>query len=145
MSKLKITAISELKTEKMDADGNVQPRVDGKKNRQYVTITFKDLANPMGPAVSRNFFQEHNSDGTECVWKNFNPKTDLSVGMAVPGYIKAFNVEEYQIDGRDVYSYTTAVLGHETKEKALRLCGHKLSADATPAFAEEADGDLGTT
>lgn len=128
MSTLKLLSVSEVKTEKS--------RKDGKKSRQYYTAMFQELGNPFAPAVQRNFFQAHNADGTECIWKGANPSDVASfVGKAVPGSIVSRQVPDYEIsqaDGtsRTVNRYTTVVLGHETVESVFRAQGHALDAPA---------------
>jgi len=135
MSSLKLISVGEVKTEKA--------RKDGKKSRQYYTAMFQELGNPFAPAVQRNFFQSHNSDGTECIWKGANPEDVKSfLNKAVPGSIVSRQVPDYEIaqaDGttRTVNRYTTVVLGHETVESVFRAQGHALDA---PAKAMEAAG-----
>jgi hypothetical protein len=135
MSSLKLISVGEVKTEKA--------RKDGKKSRQYYTAMFQELGNPFAPAVQRNFFQSHNSDGTECMWKGAKPEDVIPfVNKAVPGSIVSRQVPDYEIaqaDGtsRTVNRYTTVVLGHETVESVFRAQGHALDA---PAKAMEAAG-----
>ncbi len=133
MNKLKITAISSLQTEK--------ERVDGKVSREYFTAKFVDESNPFAiKEQSRNFFQQHNADGTEATWGALNyDRVKSMVGQTCPGYIANETVVSYDIDGREVNSYTAVVLPGENKASLFKALGHPL---ADSASEEIVDGDL---
>jgi hypothetical protein len=131
MNKLKITGISILNTEKT--------RTDGKTSRQYFTAKFVDESNPFAiKEQSRNFFQQHNADGTEASWGALNyDRVKAMVGKTCPGYIANETVESYDIDGREVNTYTAVVLPGENKASLFKSLGHPLADSATVEASEE--------
>ena len=128
---LKLVSISEVKTEKV--------RTDGKASRQYYSAVFSDPNNPFAKTVQRNFFQQHNADGTEGIWKGGNPsEVKQFIGKTIPGEIVSETVEAYQIDGRSVGTYSTVVLSGENKATVFKSCGHVIAIAQTSVVAEKA-------
>lgn len=121
-SQLHLVSMSEVKTEKS--------RKDNKISRQYYTAYFMDPANPFAKQAQTNIWQDHNSDGTVALWKSGDPAiVKKFVGKTVPGAIVNSEVEPYEIDGRQVETFTCVVLGHQTKAQAFKLAGHPLKSD----------------
>ena len=133
MKKVLIYAVSEVKTEK--------ERKDGKNQRQYFSVQFKDASNPFAPARTRNFFQSYDAQGN-CVWKGVS-RADISalIGTTVDGRFASFNVEPYEIAGRMVSTYSTVILPHEeiNLTATLKQLGHAPAKVATPAVNEKAE------
>lgn len=124
MNKLKLVAVTELKTAK-----------DG---RAYYTAEFQDVNNPFANTVKRNFWQQKNAAGV-AEWRgaSYDVISKL-VGTTVPGSIATRVVEEYQIGDRTANIFTTVLLGAELDVQVFKALGHELPATATVvAPAEE--------
>ena len=124
---LKLVSMTEPKLEKAG-----QPREDGKKNRLYYTAIFMDAENPFAQKRSRTVFQDYTDweKGDEVVWKSGDPAiVSKFLGKNIPGEIKCFDVEGYNIPGSDrVFDkYTTVVLKGENEESVLRQGGHTVA------------------
>jgi hypothetical protein len=118
MSKLIITSVSELKTEK--------ERSDKKVSRQFYTAYLRDTENLLTGSIQRNFFQDHNQDGTKAFWgKSLDYATaKASIGKEVSGEIVRLNVEPYDINGRMASSFTCLVLKNEDAATIAKQNGH---------------------
>lgn len=130
MSKVKVVAISDLKTEKV--------RIDGKPSREYLTLQFS-TNNPLIPVVTRNFWQNHvsNNDGTFRVeWRlGATPEAIAQMkGMTLDGSIVCRKVKPYEIpNGTDTptiaQSYTTVVFDEEDVARVFRQSGRMLAEE----------------
>ncbi len=121
MSKLKITSVSELKTEKA--------RSDKKVSRQFYTIKGFDSENPLTGSFQRNVFQDHSTDGKTAFWKaaDYNQAKAL-VGQDIIGEIVRMEVAPYDINGRQATSFTAVVLKGENAATIAKANGHVLSS-----------------
>lgn len=130
MSKLRITSVSELKTEKA--------RSDKKVSRQFYTIKGFDSENPITSSFQRNVFQTHNLDGTQAFWKaaDYNQAKSL-VGQEIVGEIVRIEVEPYDINGRQATSFTAVVLKGENAGSIAKANGHALSTSILSAPLKE--------
>lgn len=134
-------------------------RSDNKKSRLFMTLTYAEAllnkatgeyyANPLR-TVKRNYFQQHNADGTQTSWKA-DPKALQKLidnASAIPGQIVTRTVKEFPVvgangeqqkrnDGSLVYAdkYTTVVLGGETEEQVFRAANHEIIAAKAPSVA----------
>jgi hypothetical protein len=132
MNTVKLSSISDVRTEKV--------RTDGKVSREYFTATFTNPANPFAKGVSRVFWQQHNADGTNAEWKGANPRdVKQFIGKEIPGYIAARQVEAYDITGvdgsvREANTYTTVVLDGEVEASVFKASG-KTVLEAAPSMA----------
>jgi len=118
---VKLVSISEIKTENRKADS--------KPARKFYTAYFMDSVNPFAKQQQRNFFQDHvGKQGEEtCVWKSGDPSiVGKFVGKEIPGQIIKCNVKTYQIDGRDVNTFTTVLLESDSLTSVLKQSGHSL-------------------
>lgn len=116
---VKLVAISEPKTEKS--------REDGKVSRKYYTAKFADPLNPFAKQVSRNFWQNHDSEGKTAIWNGADPAAVKQfIGKTIPGHIATREVERYEIDQRPVDTYTTVILGEELESAVFKSLGHPL-------------------
>lgn len=116
---VKLVAISEPKTEKS--------REDGKVSRKYYTAKFTDPLNPFAKHVSRNFWQNHDSEGKTATWNGADPAVVKQfIGKTIPGHLSTQEVETYEIDGRPVNTYTTVILGSELEAAVFKSLGHPL-------------------
>lgn len=128
MKTVKLISISEVKTEKS--------RTDGKVSRKYYTAYFSDASNPFAPKRQRNFFQDHNADGTVATWKSGDPAVvSQYVGKEIPGEFINATVTPYELNGKMVNSYTAIVLSGEKLSNILKAQGHSL-AEAAPVAVE---------
>ena len=126
MSKVKVTSISELKTENRTKDQ--------KANRQFYTIKGFDVENPLTGNIQRNFFQAHSADGKSAFWKgaDYSQAKGL-VGQEIVGDIVRGEVKPYDINGRLATSFTCLVLKGETFEMIAKQNGHEAVASSVSA------------
>lgn len=131
---LKLIKVSAVDTEKV--------RNDGKASRKYVTMYFINPKNPLQSA-QRNVFEQHTPDGKSTFWKGgVTPELLASfVGQEMDGSIKRFEVEPYEINGRQATSYTCAILEGEFEATILAQAGHKL-AGTVAQIAQPAGNDV---
>jgi len=131
MKTLKLISVTEIKSEK--------ERKDGKVSREYFTAEFVDSSNPFAiKTVKRNFFQLHNADGSEATWGALNYSAIKSmVGKTFAGEVVNEPVAAYQIDGREVTSYTTVLLPGENKATIFKQLGHPLAQAEAVQVANE--------
>lgn len=120
MSKLKLVAVSELKTEKRAKDQ--------KANRSYFSAKFVDIDNPfVGKTV--NIFQIHKDDGKTTDWSGIDYHMAKSmVGQIVEGELVKANVEPYQIGENTFNTTTVVVLKGQSLADVVRQQGKKLSS-----------------
>lgn len=120
MSKLKLVAVSELKTEKREKDE--------KANRSYFSAKFVDIDNPfVGKTV--NIFQIHKDDGKTTDWSGIDYHMAKSmVGQIVEGELVKANVEPYQIGENTFNTTTVVVLKGQSLADVVRQQGKKLSS-----------------
>lgn len=131
MKTVKLISISEVKTEKS--------RTDGKVSRKYYTAYFSDASNPFAPKRQRNFFQDHNADGTVATWKSGDPAVvSQYVGKDIPGEFINATVTPYELNGKMVNSYTAIVLSGEKLSNILKAQGHSLAETAPVEATAEA-------
>lgn len=130
MSKLNVTRISELKTEKA--------RSDKKVSRQFYTIYVADVANPFTSVAQRTLFQNHSQDGKTAFWKgaDYNQAKAL-IGKEIEGEITRLEVKPYDIDGRMASSYTCVVLKGEDAATIAKAAGHELSGAIVSQLQKE--------
>ena len=130
MSKLRITKVSDLQTEKA--------RKDGKVSRQYYTLYGFDTENPITGGFQRNVFQTHSQDGKTAFWKSADYSTAKSlVGQDIVGDIVRMEVAPYDINGRQATSFTAVVLKGETVATVAKANGHVLASISTLAIEKE--------
>ncbi len=122
MSKLIITKISDLKTEKA--------RKDEKTPRQFYSLYARDKANMLTGAIQRNFFQDHSADGKTAFWGKDLDYTSAKtlVGQEQDGEIVRLEVEPYDINGRQATSFTCLVLKGENAATIAKRNGHPVSS-----------------
>jgi hypothetical protein len=154
-----VSSISAPKMEGLQKDGKtVKPRVDGRPNREFVTISFYPKGDPLGETATRNFFQEHDSNNVP-VWRG--GAKDLQPGQVVNGKILRFETEKYFIpseNGKDIHEiegikvagnwvteYKTFATkgelegGENTLRKLLERGGnHRLATDPEPGVNSRA-------
>ena len=118
--KLKLVAVSELKTEKRTKDK--------KANRSYFSAKFVDIDNPfVGKTV--NIFQIHKDDGKTTDWSGIDYHMAKSmVGQIVEGELVKANVEPYQIGENTFNTTTVVVLKGQSLADVVRQQGKKLSS-----------------
>jgi hypothetical protein len=106
---------------------------------EMLSVKFSDLANPFAKPVTRNFKQQKNAAGD---WAYQFDRDAIKVGMSLPGEIKSFATEPYDItsgDGtvRSANSYTTVILGHEAgKEASILKAAGKVLASSGASTSE---------
>ena len=128
MSKLKLVAVSELKTEKREKDK--------KATRSYFSAKFVDIDNPfVGNTVY--IFQIHKDDGKTTDWSGIDYATAKSmIGQIVEGELVKANVKPYQI-GENTFSTTTVVvLKGQSLAEVVRQQGKVLVESSQPMVKE---------
>ncbi len=129
-----LNSISEVKTEKS--------RTDGKVSRKYYTAYFSDASNPFALKRQRNFFQDHNADGTLATWKSGDPAfVGKYVGKEIPGEFINATVSPYKIGENTVTSYTAVVLSGEKLSNIVKAQGHVLAETAQVAVSASAPAE----
>lgn len=95
----------------------------------YCGVTLEDRSNPMKYVLRHvNYRQQKNSVG-EWVWKGATPKNFAAMqGSKIKGQVFTEQVEPYDVNGREVSSYTTIVLQGENKETVFRNAGHPITS-----------------
>lgn len=120
--------------------------INGQVNRAsdgagYIVLRMLDNSNPFKQSkATRTYRQQKNSAG-EWAWPGISPKEWKSLeGKNIPGSFVTLSVETYQIDGRDVNTYTTFVAPHESAIQVFKAAGHEVVGIETPeAVAVEAE------
>ena len=97
----------------------------------YCGVTLEDRSNPL-KYVRRhvNYRQQKNSAG-EWVWKGATPVQFAKLqGSKVNGTVVTRTVQPYDVQGREVDSYTTIVLAGENEATVFRNAGHEIVSQA---------------
>lgn len=107
-----------------------------KDQRQYYAATFQDPTNPFAKSISRIFWQQKNAAG-DAEWRGADPEAVKPfLGKLLPGYIATKKVEAFDINGRQVDTYTTVILGSELESQIFKAMGHPLAVEAGALAAE---------
>lgn len=123
-----------------------EPR-EAKDGRSFYGASFQDPTNPFAKTVTRNFWQQKNSEGV-AVWKGADPtQVKPFVGKLLPGYIKTAKVTPYEVTGGDgeirtANIYTTVVLGAELEEQVFKALNHPLLSETVAEVAETVAEEL---
>ena len=139
--RLSAKADAQLVDDKDGINGKLNLTSDGRK---YYIAVFRDPSNPFGAERTRIIAQTTDSEDNP-VWKSGNPALIKQfVGKNIPGDIVTKSVVPYDVDGREVMSYTSVVLKGETITSVFKSQGHQLmTSDGIikdeSAFEEESD------
>ena len=109
-------------------EGNFNVSSDG---RRYLIGVFSDPENPFGNQVIRSIAEQSaNSPDFEGKVKAIRSM----IGQTTKGDIVTAKCEPYDINGRQVNTYTAVVFGHENIETVFRNAGHPIQ-DVTKVAA----------
>ena len=109
-------------------NGKVNIAKDG---AHYIGVTLEDHSNPL-KYVRRhvNYRQQKNSAG-KWTWRGANPQQFAKLqGSKVNGTVVTRTVQPYDVQGREVDSYTTIVLAGENEATVFRNAGHEIVSQA---------------
>ena len=137
MNILQIQAISEVK--------------EASDGRKYKTVSFQPVSKLVKregreipvlsnvPPTGRNVWEKgpQRADGTASAGDPLF--STAKVGALVEGSYERRKVQEYEIDGRTVSTYSAIIFGHENVEQYFGKQGHPLVAEGSATSTSEAE------
>lgn len=118
---------------KMRKSSNPNAQVDSKTGlnvtsdgRLYYIAEFSDPTNPFAPTRVKMISQQKDSQGN-FIWKGGDPEVIKNyVGKQIAATTETHPVEDYDVNGRVVSTYTAVVFQHENVETVFRNAGHPI-------------------